>query len=100
MRDEHAWVEQLEMDGLLTRAAFGLRLTKRWKVAFARITVDLARRGVPLTDVRIPIAQLLVDAYPDATEPSVTVGVGVVLPLVIDELTYVAALSPSYAKMD
>jgi hypothetical protein len=86
MLDENAWLERLEDDGFVINTNRGPRVTRRWHTALARAALDLYREGQTLDDLRVPLARVLVEHYGDEPEPSITVALAALLPVVQAEL--------------
>lgn len=98
MHDEQSWLARLEADGYLVVGAsngHAIRLTSRWHAALARAAFSLYRRGEELEDLRVPIAGMLVAAYPEQPTESIVIAVHAVLPLVVAELSRTSAAAPA-----
>jgi hypothetical protein len=56
-------VERLVGDGFLKKTPEGLRTTRRWQAAMMRASAKLMGDPNALTDLRLPVAMAVVEAY-------------------------------------
>jgi hypothetical protein len=85
--DEPPWSQRLERDGLVERLPYGLRTTKLWHAALARAAFRLFRRGHELDDFRVPIAEALLERYPELDIHELANAVRVMYPLAVAEMS-------------
>lgn len=78
--------ERLIADGLLRREETRLATTPRAQAALARAALRLQRSGAPWQDLRLPLAAVLVEWYPELPDEEVATLVEAMLPVVASEL--------------
>jgi hypothetical protein len=78
--------ERLVEDGFLERVESRLRTTARAQGALARAAFALQRAGAPWKDLRLPLAAVLAERYPELPDPELADLVEAMLPVVLAEL--------------
>lgn len=73
---------QLVDDGILEPGDQGWRTGRRWQGAMARASLALVRRGEPREDLRIPVAEALLQIYgAELTDAELFSMIQVILPV-------------------
>lgn len=81
------WSHRLERDGYLETTNAGVQTTKRWQAAMSRAALRLHTEGETLTDLRVPIAAALLEAYEDVSDDSLADAVTLMLRIEASELS-------------